>query len=556
MLRVWRLRRHDKALRRRYADRVRSDPRRILVLAPDATVADQVRALAGAREGSGPAVGVTVAEGPVVEAIARVSALTKDEPVGMVVRTQEGVIAAIEGGADDACLAAGLDVQAFVAFLDRVALRARWRRDVENARASALQGEKLVALGTLVAGVAHEINNPLTVVVMMSQGMRSMVEPLLRAQAEIFNLASRQQPASADELRQLAALARTGAAASELRRLFDDVDSALDTIRDIVRGLRQYARTESDEKLEPVEIPELVDQVVRVLGKGLSTDATLERDYERDLPVLLLPRSKITQVLTNLLINAAQAISQVDRPMHRVRVSARCDGEVLALSVSDTGPGISPENLERIFDPFFTTKRLDGVVGGSGLGLSISRSILHSLGGDLVAESVHGQGATFVAIVPTEGRLVERKARTFAAPDEGGSAGARASLLVIDDDERILRSVAVALRGRYDVILAGDGQEAIDLLSSGSVPDAVLSDVSMPLVNGPALYDWLRDNRPALASRLLFMTASVYDHVAQRAAKTGRPVLEKPLTRERLLAALRDALQPAVDHPARGSDFR
>ncbi len=517
---------------------------RVFLVVSDAAVADQVRSLAGAREGSGPPVGVSIAEGPVGEAIARFVTFTKGQPLGMVVRTQEEVIAAIGGGADDACLAAGLDLQAFVAFVDRVVLRARWRRDVENAQASTLHGEKLAALGTLVAGVAHEVNNPLTVVVMMSQAMRSMVEPLLRGQEEAFRLAARQGPVSADELRRLATICRTGASASELRALFDDVDSALDTIRDIVRGLRMYARTGDDEKLEPVEIPELVDQVVRVVGKGIVTDAALERDYARELPALLLPRSKIAQVLTNLLINAAQAIAQVERPMHRVRITARCDDEVLALSVFDSGPGISPENVERIFDPFFTTKRLDGM-GGSGLGLSISRSILQALGGDLVAESVHGEGATFIAIIPTQGRRVERKSKPGPEANGADLPPARASLLVVEDDEKILRSVALALRGRYDVILAGDGQEAIDLLSSGSTPDVILSDVSMPLVDGMAFYEWLSVNRPALAGKMLFMTASVYDEAAQRVVKTGRPVLEKPLTRERLLAALRDVIPPA-----------
>jgi two-component system NtrC family sensor kinase len=529
---------------------------RVLLVVSDAAVADQVRVLADAREGSGPPVGVSVAEGPVAEAIVRIGTFSKGQPLGMVVGTQEEVITAIEGGADDACLAAGLDLHAFVAFLDRVVLRARRRRDVENSQASILHGEKLAALGTLVAGVAHEVNNPLTVVVMMSQAMRSMVEPLLRGQEEIFRLAARQGPASADEIRRIATIARTNAGASELRALFDDVDSALDTIRDIVRGLRMYARTGDDEKLEPVDIPELVDQVVRVVGKGIVTDAALERDYERDLPGLLLPRSKIAQVLTNLLINAAQAISQIERPMHRVRVSARCDDEVLALSVSDTGPGISPDNVERIFDPFFTTKRIDGAVGGSGLGLSISRSILQSLGGDLVAESVHGRGATFIAIIPTAGRRVERKARTVSDSGDLVPSSARASLLVVEDDEKILRGIALSLRGRYDVVLAGDGQEAIDLLSSGSAPDAILSDVSMPLVDGTALYEWLCINRPALASRLLFMTASVYDEQAQRAAGTGRPVLEKPLSRDRLLLALRDTLQPTGDAAAHGDAFR
>ena len=487
---------------------------------------EAIHALADAREGAGPPVLVTEVEGNLAEAIARTIKQSKGQPLGVIATTHAEVIEAIEAGADDGSVATGLDLDSFVAFVDRILLRARRRRDFENARADALHGEKLAVLGTLVASVAHEINNPLAVVVLMWQSLRSRVEALLRTQRELS------QPAAPGLV--------------DVETLFDDGAAALDTIRDIVRGLRIYAHGNRDEILEPVDIPDLIDQVLRLVVRAIATDAVLEKDYEQDLPTLLLPRTKLTQVITNLLLNAAQAISQMKRPVHRVRVSARCDEESLAISVSDTGPGIPPENIERIFDPFFSSKRFDGSVGGSGLGLSISRSILHDVGGDLVAESVHGQGATFIALLPIAGRRVERAERSEraerAAPstEAPASSGRRGRLLVVDDDERILKSVALALHGRYDVILAGDGQEAIDLLSSGSGPDAVLSDVSMPNVDGPALYDWLCRERPALAARLVFMTASVYDAQAQRAAKTGRPLLEKPFTRERVLSLLRE----------------
>jgi len=518
-------------------------PPPVLLLVREAAVLEAIHALADAREGAGPPVLVTEVEGNLAEAIARAIKQSKGQPLGVIATTHAEVIEAIEDGADDGCVAAGLDLDSFVAFVDRVLLRAWRRRDFENARADALHGEKLAVLGTLVASVAHEINNPLAVVVLMWQSLRSRVETLLRAQREISRLASREGPATAEELRELEALVPAAAGSHDVETVFDDGAAALDTIRDIVRGLRIYAHGNRDEILEPVDIPDLIDQVVRLVVRAIATDAVLEKDYEQDLPTLLLPRTKLTQVITNLLLNAAQAISQVKRPIHRVRVSARCDEESLAISVSDTGPGIPPENIERIFDPFFSSKRFDGSVGGSGLGLSISRSILQGVGGDLVAESVHGQGATFIAIFPIAGRRVQRvepSERAMAPTEAPASQGRRGRLLVVDDDERILKSVALALHGRYDVTLAGDGQEAIDLLSSGSGPDAVLSDVSMPIVDGPALYDWLRRERPALATRLVFMTASVYDAQAQRAAKTGRPLLEKPFTRERVLSVLRE----------------
>jgi CheY-like chemotaxis protein len=227
-------------------------------------------------------------------------------------------------------------------------------------------------------------------------------------------------------------------------------------------------------------------------------------------------------VLTNLLINAAHAIEEIRRPMHRVRISIRYDNEAIALSISDTGPGIASDVVERIFDPFFTTKRGDRETGGSGLGLSISRSILHDIGGDLIVESVHGAGATFIAVIPTEGRRVIRNARFQAALGNSPASG-RSSVLVVEDEEALLRSLATALRQRFHVLLAADGQEAIN----------------MPVVNGFELYEWLIDNRPDLARHVVFITANATDEVASTFfARVEKPVLEKPVTRERLLSAI------------------
>ena len=122
-------------------------------------------------------------------------------------------------------------------------------------------------------------------------------------------------------------------------------------------------------------VEEIVDHALRLVGRELFHHALLERDYAPDLPKLVVPRNRVTQVMVNVLINAAHAIREVERPAHRMRIRARADDEFVAIGVSDTGPGIPPESLGRIFDPFFTTKRQEL---GTGLGLPISRSILRA----------------------------------------------------------------------------------------------------------------------------------------------------------------------------------
>jgi CheY-like chemotaxis protein len=190
----------------------------------------------------------------------------------------------------------------------------------------------------------------------------------------------------------------------------------------------------------------------------------------------------------------------------------------------------------RIFDPFFTTKR-PGV--GTGLGLSISRSILRRIGGDLLVESVHGDGATFVALIPRPDRrdLYEAYRRTSSISVPQSKARPDRRVLVVDADERVLRAFARTLDAHYDVLLARDGQEAIDLLQSGSQADAIIADVSLPEMSGVQLYGWLVKERALLAEHVIFVTAEEQKRPSP-VAETGLPVLQKPVSRSELLAAV------------------
>jgi CheY-like chemotaxis protein len=190
----------------------------------------------------------------------------------------------------------------------------------------------------------------------------------------------------------------------------------------------------------------------------------------------------------------------------------------------------------RIFDPFFTTKR-PGV--GTGLGLSISRSILRRIGGDLLVESVHGDGATFVALVPRPDRRdlydAYRRNSSIAVPQSKPRPDRR--VLVVDADERVLRAFARTLDAHYDVLLARDGQEAIDLLQSGSQADVVVADVSMPEMSGVMLYGWLAKERSELSQHVIFVTAEEQKRPSP-VVETGLPVLQKPVSRTDLMTAI------------------
>jgi signal transduction histidine kinase len=445
------------------------------------------------------------ANGTPQQALARVRRVHGGAPVAYVAGSELEALDAIEAGADEAlCLSRAEASQALV-LIERAARRAAQRLAVEQSRGLAARAEKLAALETVVAAVAHEINNPLAAVSLSVEYLRGKLLPSLPR--DLF---------------------------AESRRVFDDVLDMVDAIAAIVRDLRSYARADQDDALEWVEIPELIEQALRTMGSELSAIALVERDYAPDLPRVCVPRSRIAQVITNIFVNAGHAMRDVERALHRVRITVRADDEALAISISDTGSGIDPAALERIFEPYFTTKR-DG--RGTGLGLAISRSILQRIGGDLMVASVHGEGATFILLIPraTRGAGSERPLPRHAPTR---ARGRPPTLLVVEDDPRLLGVYPRLLREQFNVLTAAEGQEAIELLRSGVHIDAIVSDVNMPAVDGEQLYAWVKEHHPALAARMLFVTGALDPRRAPFFASMGKLILEKPVSSEQLIAAV------------------
>jgi CheY-like chemotaxis protein len=276
------------------------------------------------------------------------------------------------------------------------------------------------------------------------------------------------------------------------------------------------------------------------VGRQIRSFARLELDYEPGLPEVVVPAARVAQVFTNILVNASHAVSQLSRPVHRVRIRARSNADSVAVSISDSGPGIPEAAVSRIFEPFFTTKERGA---GTGLGLSISRSILRRFGGDLLAESVYGEGATFTVSIPrpSSGELASARERAQRSPAEPQVTGRRRRVLVVEADGRVLRAIARALESRCDVVGAADAQEAIECLSSGPGIEAILADVSGPSFAGLELEKWLAGLESPLRSKLIFMMAEEQDAPAE-ISSGATPVLFKPIGQTALLRALLERL--------------
>jgi two-component system NtrC family sensor kinase len=282
-----------------------------------------------------------------------------------------------------------------------------------------------------------------------------------------------------------------------------------------------------------------VEQALRLVRREFGPTTVVELDYPEILPELCLPKNRVAQVLTNLLLNAAHATREVERDMHRVRVSVRVDEEALALSVADSGPGIPEAVLEQIFDPFFTTKKSEK---GTGLGLSISRSIIKPLGGELLVSSLEGEGATFVCVLPLPSKVaLESTRRSIRRTSTLPPARSLPTVLLVDDDARLLRVVSRIVKHHFKVLLARDGAEAIEIIESGSTPDAIVSELALPEIEGPDFYEWLRLSRPTLLERIIFLTgAQERKDFAQFLRDHPLRVLHKPPSAQSLLRALRD----------------
>jgi two-component system, NtrC family, sensor kinase len=278
----------------------------------------------------------------------------------------------------------------------------RRKAELERLQAQIVHSEKMASLGQLAAGVAHELNNPAGFIYGNMEVLRECAAGLERLLA--FYDSSALPPDVSRGAERLKAEIDYEHTLADLRSIIEDCAGGAERIRDVVQNLRTFSRLDEAE-FKKVDIHEGLDSTIRLLSRFYSSGhIKLSRDYG-DLPLVDCYAGQLNQMWMNLLANAAQAVSGGGE----VRVSTRLDGERVAVSVSDTGPGIPAEHLNKVFDPFFTTKP---VGEGTGLGLSITYGIVERHGGTISVESSEGFGTTFTVVLPI---------------NAAGAAGARAA---------------------------------------------------------------------------------------------------------------------------------
>ncbi|MDY7230533.1 hybrid sensor histidine kinase/response regulator [Hyalangium rubrum] len=392
------------------------------------------------------------------------------------------------------------------------------RKQVE---AQLLQADRMVMMGTLAAGVGHEINNPLTYV----------LSNLVLAGEEVDQLTQElEQHAPA-----LAAARGWRSRLNELKELLTEAHSGADRVRTIVRDLKVLSR-QGEERRTAVDVREVIEFSIKMSLHEVRSRARLVKQYE-PVPAVYADGARLGQVFLNLLVNAAQAIPEGNAQGSEIAVRVRHDASGrVAVEVSDTGTGIAPEVLPRIFEPFYTTKP---VGAGTGLGLSICHSIVRDMGGELTVRTELGRGSTFTVLLPAV-----PSAPLAKAPSPAPLEKRRAHILVIDDEPGVGRAVARMLGPQHTATVVDSGQQALERLLAGESFDAIFCDLMMPGVSGMDLYERLGELRPELTSRFIFMTGGTYTPRARTFLATiPNGWLEKPFDAQQLLRLLAQTLR-------------
>jgi len=366
-------------------------------------------------------------------------------------------------------------------------------KQLQSAQEQLIQAEKLSALGEMISGVAHELNNPLTGVM---------------GYAQLLMGAGESQEVNAN-------LERIHKEAVRCQR--------------IVQNLLGFARGHHPER-KLVDVNDVLRNTIDLRSYQLKVDnVELTVDLAQNLPPVLADAHLMQQVFVNIINNAHQALMEVKRPGSLV-VRTREVGGRVRIEFIDNGPGIPHEKLGKIFDPFFTTKEIGR---GTGLGLSLSYGIVQEHDGQIRVSSVPGEGASFIVDLPAqqEGSAVTETARPASPPREATSEGKH--ILVVDDEETILELLLALLEGAgHKVETAGNGRLALEKIRQNDF-DVIISDLKMPDMGGQKLYEAISELKPHLLERMIFSTGDTVNPGTQAFfQETGNPYLSKPFRLE------------------------
>ena len=380
--------------------------------------------------------------------------------------------------------------------------------ELHHLQRTMMQNDRVMALGTLAASVAHEINNPLTYVLAHGEDVERELDVLEKLVGRLEGPALHDAKTSLQRVRQGFAPIRSGTA----------------RIGAITRDLRTFSRP-GESSLGPVDLRGVVLSVLKLVAKEVEARARMVLDL-RETPPVSGNEGRLVQVVLNLMVNAMQALPVDSAAEHEVVVRTGGTGTDAFVEVADSGPGVPVEDRERIFEPFFSTKEI-GV--GTGLGLFVCRNIVRGLSGDVTVSDRPGGGAVFKITVPAiagaaTGAGTAMAAHAPVAPPAADPGGRH--IVLVEDDVMVGRALSLQLRtAGYRVTVIPDGGTARDILRSLDDVDLIYCDLMMTGMTGMDLGQALAVEAPDVSSKMVFMTGGAFsprarEFVAQHADRT------------------------------------
>jgi PAS domain S-box-containing protein len=365
--------------------------------------------------------------------------------------------------------------------------------------------DRMVSMGTLAAGVAHEVNNPLSYII---ANLDFLIE----------ELAALPSSDRIEDMRKAAREAQEGAA----------------RVRHIVRDLRTFSRADEDRR-SAVDLRRVLESASNMAYNEIRYRARLVREIGT-VPLVYANEARLGQVFLNLLVNAAHAIDEGAPMKNEIRIVAYTEAGNAIVEVRDTGCGMSPETMERVFLPFFTTKP-EGL--GTGLGLAICQSIVSSLGGEISMTSTVGAGTTFRVRLPP----APKDAQPETSSAKPVQAKGRGRILILDDEVHVGTALARALQREHDVVALVDAREALARLKAGARFDIIFCDLMMPHMSGMDFFQEVEQTLPEVAPSIVFFTGGAFTPRTQQFLdRVPNARLEKPPS----LSALRELLRERV----------
>ncbi len=386
-----------------------------------------------------------------------------------------------------------------------------------------LQMDRIIAIGTLAAGIGHEINNPLTYVIGNIDYLKEICSEQLKSHQQLYK-----------DRKKL----NIQISISQSKKMMESLECASEganRVRNIVQDLKIFSRVQTlEDKRTIIDVQRVIESSINMVWGEIRTRAQLIKEYEK-IPCVKVDEGRLSQVFVNLLTNAIHAIPRGDAELNTIYLRTRSLDGLVFIEIEDTGDGISPENIDKLFDPFFTTKPIGE---GTGLGLAICHQILEMQGGELSVKSKLGEGTIFTVTLPAT-QSKEALVESEIGPFKLNSCGGR--ILIVDDEPMIGDILHRVLDKEYDVVAITDAKEALERIYTNEHFDLIFCDIMMPEISGIELYHKLLEYDPVQAQVVVFLSGGIFDQEIQKSLDfIEAKCIEKPFNINELRAFITD----------------